>query len=156
MMDEAVFLKALEEMLDRKLDERFKVVEKRFDALDERMDRLEARMDSIETRMDHLEARINDMQTQIDGMQTQIDNMQTQINELAYRQGVLEINQNRCFGKIVEIQICQDETNARLDKLSGEFRIAERSIRKDLALLHDAQDTIVTVLEHRGLLPIAN
>ena len=42
----------------------------------------------------------------------------------------------------------------KLDNLVLDNKIFERSIKKEIKLLQDAQDTLIEVLEHKGILPV--
>lgn len=54
------------------------------------------------------------------------------------------------------MKIHNDLTHRKLDDLTLDVKIAERAIRKDISHLQDAQETVITVLEHKGILPQAN
>lgn len=51
------------------------------------------------------------------------------------------------------LEIKQDLTHKKLDNLTLDVKISERSIKKDIKLLQDAQETLITVLENQGILP---
>ena len=53
------------------------------------------------------------------------------------------------------LEIKQDITHKKLDDLTLDVKISERSIKKDIKLLKDAQETLITVLEHQNILPVA-
>ena len=53
------------------------------------------------------------------------------------------------------LEIKQDLTHKKLDNLTLDIKISERSIKKDIKLLQDAQETLITVLENQGILPNA-
>ena len=54
------------------------------------------------------------------------------------------------------LKIKSELTHRKLDGLTLDVKIAERSIRKDISHLKDAQKTIFEVLEQKGILPKAN
>lgn len=54
------------------------------------------------------------------------------------------------------LKIKSELTHRKLDDLTLDVKIAERSIRKDISHLKDAQKTIIEVLEQKGILPKAN
>lgn len=51
------------------------------------------------------------------------------------------------------LELKQDLTHKKLDNLTLDVKVSERSIKKDIKLLQDAQDTLVEVLEQSGILP---
>lgn len=52
------------------------------------------------------------------------------------------------------IELKQDLTHKKLDNLTLDVKVSERSIKKDIKLLQDAQDTLIAVLEQKSILPI--
>lgn len=53
------------------------------------------------------------------------------------------------------LEIRQELTHKKLDNLTLDIKVSERSIKKDIKLLQDAEETLITVLEHNGILPTA-
>lgn len=51
------------------------------------------------------------------------------------------------------LEIKQDLTHKKLDNLTLDVKLSERSVKKDIKLLQDAQETLITVLENQGILP---
>ena len=54
------------------------------------------------------------------------------------------------------LKIKSELTYQKLNDLTLDVKIAERSIRKDISRLKDAQETIIEVLEQKNILPKAN
>lgn len=77
--------------------------------------------------------------SEIQAMKTDILDMKSDIVNVKDRLEVLEIKQGL--------------THKKLDNLTLDVKISERSIRKDIKLLQDAQETLITVLENQGILP---
>jgi len=50
------------------------------------------------------------------------------------------------------VELKQELTHKKLDNLTLDIKVSERSIKKDIKLLQDAQETLITVLEHKGIL----
>ena len=48
----------------------------------------------------------------------------------------------------------QELMHKKLDNLILDNKIFERSIKKEIKLLQDAQDTLIEVLTHKGILPV--
>ena len=51
------------------------------------------------------------------------------------------------------LELKHDLTHKKLDNMTLDIKVYERSIKKDIKLLQDAQDTLVEVLEQNGILP---
>ncbi|MCR1839638.1 hypothetical protein [Murimonas intestini] len=51
------------------------------------------------------------------------------------------------------LELKHDFTHKKLDNMTLDIKVSERSIKKDIKLLQDAQDTLVEVLEQNGILP---
>ena len=55
--------------------------------------------------------------------------------------------------KLEVLEIKQNMTHKKLNDLQLDSKVSERAIRKDIAKLRDGQDTLVTVLEAKDILP---
>ena len=51
------------------------------------------------------------------------------------------------------LELKHDLTQKKPDNMTLAIKLSERSIKKDIKLLQDAQDTLVEVLEQNGILP---
>lgn len=51
------------------------------------------------------------------------------------------------------LEIKQGMTHKKLEDLTLDVKISERAIRRDIHKLKDAQDTLIAVLEAKGILP---
>lgn len=54
------------------------------------------------------------------------------------------------------LEIKQDLTHKKLDNLTLDMKVSEREIRKDIRQLQDGQETLITVMENKGILPKVN
>ena len=52
------------------------------------------------------------------------------------------------------LEVKQELMHKKMDNLVLDNKIFERSIKKEIKLLQDAQDTLIEVLEHKGILPV--
>ena len=52
------------------------------------------------------------------------------------------------------LEVKQELMHKKLDNLILDNKIFERSIKKEIKLLQDAQDTLIAVLTHKGILPV--
>ena len=60
---------------------------------------------------------------------------------------------NRVENRLEMIDLKCDTNRKRLDDLSLDVKLAERDIRKDIKNLQDTTETLVVVLQGRGILP---
>ena len=52
------------------------------------------------------------------------------------------------------LEVKQELMHKKLDNLILDNKIFEKSINKEIKLLQDAQDTLIEVLTHKGILPV--
>ena len=52
------------------------------------------------------------------------------------------------------LEVKQELMHKKLDNLILDNKIFEKSIKKEIKLLQDAQDTLIEVLTHKGILPV--
>lgn len=57
------------------------------------------------------------------------------------------------YERLDVIDIKQGMTHKKIDDIELNMKISERAIRKDIALLKDAEETLITVMEAKGILP---
>ncbi|MGL5437900.1 MAG: hypothetical protein ACRDBO_21405 [Lachnospiraceae bacterium] len=57
------------------------------------------------------------------------------------------------FGRLNALEIKQDMTHRKLDNLEFNTKSMEREIKKDIALIKDGQETLIAVMEAKGILP---
>lgn len=62
---------------------------------------------------------------------------------------------NELDEKVSVLEIKHDMTHKGLNDLQLNMKISERAIRKDINKLLDAEETLITVLEMKGILPTA-
>lgn len=56
---------------------------------------------------------------------------------------------------IESIKVKTSELQAQIDTIRLDMKLSERSIKKDINKLYDGMDTLIAVLEHKGILPKA-
>ena len=100
--------------------------------INNRLDGIDARLDAVDTRLDCIDARL-------DAMDVRFDEIDARFNRVENR---LEMIDLKC-----------DTNRKRLDDLSLDVKLAERDIRKDIKNLQDTTETLVVVLQGRGILP---
>lgn len=91
------------------------------------------KMDKIDTRLDHLESDIGSMKSDIGSMKSDIGSMKSDIGYLKQKINFV---------------------NKKVDDLRIDIKFSQKAIQKDIAKLQDAQDTIIAVLEHQGILNV--
>ncbi|MGN0321507.1 MAG: hypothetical protein ACI4DZ_00145 [Oliverpabstia sp.] len=94
--------------------------------------------EKLDLIMERLDAIDNGMEVINNGMET-INNEMKQFEVINSRLDVLEYKQGLMHKK--------------LDNLVFDMRVSERSLKKEIKLLQDAQETLITVLEHKAILP---
>lgn len=57
--------------------------------------------------------------------------------------------------KLEDMDLKMERMQVELDALRLDVKTSERSIRKDINRLHDGMDTLVEILETKGILPRA-
>lgn len=107
--------------------------------INNRLDGIDARLDAVDTRLDGIDARLDAMDVRLDAMDVRFDEIDARFNRVENR---LEMIDLKC-----------DTNRKRLDDLSLDVKLAERDIRKDIKNLQDTTETLVVVLQGRGILP---
>ena len=107
--------------------------------INNRLDGIDARLDAVDTRLDGIDARLDAMDVRLDAMDVRFDEIDARFNRVENR---LEMIDLKC-----------DTNRKRLDDLSLDVKLAERNIRKDIKNLQDTTETLVVVLQGRGILP---
>ena len=98
------------------------------------------------TRLDGIDARLDAMDVRFDGIDARLDAMDVRFDEIDARF-------NRVENRLEMIDLKCDTNRKRLDDLSLDVKLAERDIRKDIKNLQDTTETLVVVLQGRGILP---
>jgi len=75
-----------------------------------------------------------------------LDAMDQRFDSIENRLGVLEIKQDTTQRKL-------DNLDFKVDNLAISMKGSERNIKKDIRLLQDGQETLIAVLEAKGILP---
>ena len=107
--------------------------------INNRLDGIDARLDAVDTRLYGIDARLDAMDVRLDAMDVRFDEIDARFNRVENR---LEMIDLKC-----------DTNRKRLDDLSLDVKLAERDIRKDIKNLQDTTETLVVVLQGRGILP---
>lgn len=97
------------------------------------------RLDGIDVRLDAMDARFNGIDARLDAMDVRFDEIDARFNRVENR---LEMIDLKC-----------DTNRKRLDDLSLDVKLAERDIRKDIKNLQDTTETLVVILQGKGILP---
>ena len=104
------------------------------------------RLDCIDARLDAMDASLDAMDARFDGIDARLDAMDVRFDEIDARF-------NRVENRLEMIDLKCDTNRKRLDDLSLDVKLAERDIRKDIKNLQDTTETLVVVLQGRGILP---
>ena len=84
-MDGQELLRAISDLLDDRLGNRFEGIDARFDAMEKRMDGIDARLDGIDARLDGIDARLDGIDVRLDGMDVRLDRMEKRPDEMELR-----------------------------------------------------------------------
>lgn len=114
--------------------------------INNRLDGIDARLDAVDTRLDGIDARLDTMDVRFDGIDARLDAMDVRFDEIDARF-------NRVENRLEMIDLKCDTNRKRLDDLSLDVKLAERDIRKDIKNLQDTTETLVVVLQGKGILP---
>ena len=107
---------------------------------------INVQLGNINNRLDGIDARLDAVDTRLDGIDARLDAMDVRFDEIDARF-------NRVENRLEMIDLKCDTNRKRLDDLSLDVKIAERNIRKDIKNLQDTTETLVVVLQGRGILP---
>ena len=107
---------------------------------------INVQLGNINDRLDGIDARLDAVDTRLDGIDTRLDAMDVRFDEIDARF-------NRVENRLEMIDLKCDTNRKRLDDLSLDVKLAERDIRKDIKNLQDTTETLVVVLQGRGILP---
>lgn len=106
----------------------------KLDKMDARMERLESKITSMESRMTSMESRMTSMESRVTSMESEMASMKSQMNYMNEKINLL---------------------NKKTDDLKTDLKYFQKNVQKDISKLQDAQDTIIAVLQGKGIL-IAN
>ena len=107
---------------------------------------INVQLGNINNRVDGIDARLDAVDTRLDGIDARLDAMDVRFDEIDARF-------NRVENRLEMIDLKCDTNRKRLDDLSLDVKLAERDIRKDIKNLQDTTETLVVVLQGRGILP---
>lgn len=107
---------------------------------------INVQLGNINNRLDGIDARLDAMDVRFDGIDARLDAMDVRFDEIDARF-------NRVENRLEMIDLKCDTNRKRLDDLSLDVTLAERDIRKDIKNLQDTTETLVVVLQGRGILP---
>ena len=107
---------------------------------------INVQLGNINNRLDGIDARLDAVDTRLDGIDARLDAMDVRFDEIDARF-------NRIENRLEMIDLKCDTNRKRLDDLSLDVKLAERDIRKDIKNLQDTTETLVVVLQGKGILP---
>lgn len=107
---------------------------------------INVQLGNINNRLDGIDARLDAIDVRFDGIDARLDAMDVRFDEIDARF-------NRVENRLEMIDLKCDTNRKRLDDLSLDVKLAERDIRKDIKNLQDTTETLVVVLQGRGILP---
>ena len=114
----------------------------------EKQDEIFGELKTTNYRLDSVENRLDSMENRLDTMEVRLAKQE----EFAER---AEQRFSRIEDKLEMLTIKEDLTHKKLNDLSLDMKISERSFKKEIKILKDAQETIITVLQHKNILEMA-
>ncbi len=92
---------------------------------------------------------------ELKSLKSDMGTLKSDVEELkSLKSDVAELKSLKSDMEVLKIK--SELTYQKLNDLTLDVKIAERSIRKDISRLKDAQETIIEVLEQKNILPKAN
>ena len=148
----------LEEKLDQKLEEKLdqKLEEKLEQKLEEKLDqKLEEKLElKLEEKMDQKLAPIYEELKKIDRLDGRVANLEEGQERLSSKITSLEEGQERLGLLVSKNGRRIEDVDIHVSSLELDVKRSERAIRADISRLKDANDTLITVLESKGILPL--
>ena len=102
--------------------------------VNEKLDGMEKRLDNVDSRLDGIDNRLDAIDYRLDGVDKRLDDMDKRLEYVEMKQDVMQ---------------------KKLDDLAFDTKVSERAIRKDIRLLQDGQNTLIAVLQGKGILNMA-
>ncbi len=99
--------------------------------MDEKIKPVNEKLDSVDKRLDDMDSRLDGVDYRLDRVDSRLDNMD---KRLEY------------------VEMKQDLMHKQLEHLTFDMKASERALRKDIRLLKDGQETLIAVLEGKGIL----
>ena len=95
--------------------------------MDGKLEPFNEKLDSMDQRLDRVDSRLDGINYRLDGMDQRLE--------------------------FVEMK--QDLMQKKLDDLAFDMKVSERAITKEIRLLQDAQNTLIVILQGKGILNMA-
>ena len=121
--------------------------------INNRLDGIDARLDAVDTRLDGIDARLDAMDVRLDAMDVRFDGIDARLDAMDVRFDEIDARFNRVENRLEMIDLKCDNNHKHLDDLSLDVKLEVRDIRKDIKNLQDTTETLVVVLQGRGILP---
>ena len=100
-----------------------------------------------------INVQLGNINNRLDGIDARLDAVDTRLDAIDVRFDEIDARFNRVENRLEMIDLKCDTNRKRLDDLSLDVKLAERDIRKDIKNLQDTTETLVVVLQGRGILP---
>ena len=100
-----------------------------------------------------INVQLGNINNRLDGIDTRLDAVDARLDAMDVRFDEIDARFNRVENRLEMIDLKCDTNRKRLDDLSLDVKLAERDIRKDIKNLQDTTETLVVVLQGKGILP---
>ena len=91
------------------------------------------------------ESRTEVLETQVCGVRLDVGELKTQMEAMASNIASVQVN-------VEGVKVRIEAINKKVENLTVDFMSANRDIRYEIKQLQDAQETVITVLEHKKIL----
>lgn len=96
---------------------------------------------------------ISSMKKEISSVKEEVSSMKDEISSIKKELIPMRENIKKIDDRISVLEVKSQITHKKLDSLTLDVKIAERDTRKDIMQSNDAIETLVAVLEAKGILP---
>ena len=118
-MDGQELLRAISDLLDDRLGNRFEGIDARFDAMEKRMDGIDARLDGIDARLDGIDVRLDGIDARLDGIDARLDGIDVRLDRMEKRQDEMELRLEKVESDTSALRHGQIEMHKELKNLSA-------------------------------------
>lgn len=111
--------------------------------------------DDLQAIASLMDAKLHPVNEKLDGMEKRLDNMDSRLDGIDYRLDGMDKRLDDMDKRLEYVEMKQDIMQKKLDDLTFDTKVSERAIRKDIRLLQDGQNTLIAVLQGKGILNMA-
>ena len=138
----------MEEMLDRKLDERLKPIEHELKSLKAEVDGLKAEVKGLKAEVDGLKAEVKGLKAEVDGLKAEVDGLKKEVDTLKTEIHQIKLFQeNIIMPRLNDIEACYTSTYKRYKDHADRME----QTYEDVALLKKVVASHSEMLQRAGI-----